>query len=67
MLLLPDTPRTGGKESRRTVEKIPVKKAAPPDVSFKQLTESNQSSIDDMAVVTRHTEQQADIAGQTQL
>lgn len=67
MLLLPDTPRTGGKESKAAVQKNPIKKPAPPDVSFKQLTESNQSSIDDMAVVTRHPEHQADIAGQTQL
>ena len=49
------------------MQKNPIKKPAPPDVSFKQLTESNQSSIDDMAVVTRHPEHQADIAGQTQL
>ena len=44
-----------------------MKKPAPPDVSFKQLTESNQSSIDDMAAVTRAGEEEADMAGQTQL
>ena len=46
---------------------MPMKKPAPPDVSFKQLTESNQSSIDDMAAVTRQTEDEGDVAGQTQL
>ena len=44
-----------------------MKKPAPPDVSFKQLTESNQSSIDDMAAVTRGGEEEADMAGHTQL
>ena len=55
-----------GSETKAVPQKIPLKKAAAPDVSFKQLTESNQSSIDEMAVVTRHGDQE-EMPGQTQL
>ena len=56
-----------GAGTKAVAQKTAIKKAAPPDVSFKQLTESNQSRIDDMAAVTRHGEEQEEVAGQTQL
>jgi len=67
MLLLPDNPRVGGKQSEKSLQKLPVKKQTKPDVSFKQLTESNQSSIDDMAAAALQGGEEKEMSGQTQL
>ena len=44
-----------------------MKKQTKPDVSFKQLTESNQSSIDDMAAAALQGGEEKEMSGQTQL